>query len=126
MATRVIGNLFPFDLEGDWKQYIEQVEMFFKANKVEDEAEKASTLLSSIGPIAYSHICNLCVPVCPPEKTFTEIKALMNSFHCPAPIQIAERSRFMNRLQLPTESIVDYALALRTVDTLRASRRQHV
>uniref|UniRef100_T1JNE0 Retrotransposon gag domain-containing protein n=1 Tax=Strigamia maritima TaxID=126957 RepID=T1JNE0_STRMM len=70
---------------------------------------------SSIGSAAYNQICHLCMPNHPPDKSFNDIKTLMSAYQCPEPLQIAERSRFTNRVQQPQESIAKYSLAWRTL-----------
>ena len=59
MAT-YYGQLSEFDKEKeDWSSYVEQLELFFEANSIEDVNERKAILLSSCGAANASPFCPL-------------------------------------------------------------------
>ena len=113
MATSTIGNIDCFDENLETcESYCERLGQFFVANGVENDKKKAS-LLSLIGPKAYTLLKNSCAPNKPAEKSYDELVALLNAQLNPKPSIIAERYRFHKRNQGPTETVMEYVAELR-------------
>uniref|UniRef100_T1II35 Uncharacterized protein n=1 Tax=Strigamia maritima TaxID=126957 RepID=T1II35_STRMM len=74
--AQITGSIQPFSLDDDWQRYIEQVDMFFLGNLINDEVRKAALLLAGIGPAAYKWLCDLCIPDRPTTKTYAQLKTL--------------------------------------------------
>ena len=107
------GCIEAFDISsGSWDSYIERVEMFFEANSVV-EGKKVPTLLSILGPDAYNLAKTLSSPAKPSEKSFDELKLLLNEHFCHRPLVIAERYRFHNARQTDTESTLLFVARLK-------------
>uniref|UniRef100_T1IM27 Peptidase A2 domain-containing protein n=1 Tax=Strigamia maritima TaxID=126957 RepID=T1IM27_STRMM len=110
--AQITGSIQPFSLDDDWQRYIEQVDMFFLGNLINDEARKAALLLAALvqqltnGSVTYAFLIGL------PLKRTTQLKTLMTTHLCPAPLEVMERSRFDYRIQGPTETISEYNVAL--------------
>lgn len=98
------------------KIYLEEVEAYFKANKVKDD-QKAMILLSSIGSPTFTKLSDLLCPDSPLTKTYAEItEALLR--HCePRRVEVAERYAFYERRQQAGETIADYDAAKRKLAT---------
>ena len=71
--------------EDDWNTYIEQLELFFEANRISDELQRKAILLSSCGITTYKLFKGLTAPVKPDEKSFDELKQLMLHHQNPCP-----------------------------------------
>jgi len=108
-----IGKLDNFDENvQDWSAYFEQVEQYFKANKVDDDLQ-VPALLSSMGASAYNLLKNLNAPAKPSAKSLAEINNVMTNHLNPKPLLIAERYRFYKRDQQANESVPQYIAILK-------------
>ena len=111
-----IGKIEAFDeTQETWESYTERLEQYFKVNKVEDNFKVAAVaaLLSLIGGKTYTLLRNLTTPAKPAEKSYEDIVKLLKDHLSPEPLQIAERHRFIKRVQLEGENINNYVAALR-------------
>ena len=104
MATpAALGMIKEFDPEADRiTPYLERVELFLAANKVEESAQ-IPALLSLIGGKAYSVLRDLMAPLLPQEASYAELVATLKKHYEPNVVVIAERFHFhrasMNLLQ---------------------------
>ena len=88
--------------------YLDEVEAYFKANRIVDDL-KAMVLLSSIGSPTFMKLSDLLAPHSPTSKTYKQITDTLLK-HCePRRIEIAERYAFYERQQEAGESIAEYA-----------------
>ena len=108
-----LGRIDEFNPEAETiTAYLERVELFFVANKVEDD-RKASVLLTLVGGTVYGVLRNLLSPNKPQDKTFDELKKELKGHYAPEHSEIAERFRFHKRNQLSTESLSQYVAELK-------------
>lgn len=108
-----VGRLGEFPVKGgNWGSYIERLEMYFLANKIE-ESVKLPTLIAVMGEEAYDLLSTLASPKKPSALPFIEAVDLMKNHLQPKPSILAERFRFRQRRQLPAESIADYVADLK-------------
>ena len=109
-----IATIQPFDLDNneDWTEYSERFDNFLIANKVTENDLKRATFLASIGASAYKLLRSLCQNK-PNEKTYVELKKLMQDHLKPKPNEIAERFRFFKRDRKTGESVNQYIAELR-------------
>ena len=96
----------------DWATYIERLEQYCVANKIEND-RKVAVLLSVMGAKTYNLLRNLLAPDKPASKGFKDIVKTLREHLNPKPLVIAERFRFHNRNQKRTESIPEYIAELR-------------
>ncbi|XP_047517455.1 uncharacterized protein K02A2.6-like isoform X1 [Pieris napi] len=109
----MIGQISAFDVKnGNWSAYIERVEMYFLANKIEDGV-KLPTLIAVMGEDSYDLLSTLASPKKPSSLTFKEVVNLMETHLQPKPSILAERYRFRQRRQQENESIADYVADLK-------------
>ncbi|XP_014876941.1 uncharacterized protein K02A2.6-like [Poecilia latipinna] len=104
-------NIFEDGTE-DWTTYVERVEQYCLANKVEDE-RKVAVLLSVMGAKTYNLLRSLITPAKPVDKSFREITEVLQKHFQPKLLVIAERFRFHKRNQSKTESTSTYIAELR-------------
>ena len=103
MATVAFGKLEEFDgSKEEWNSYIERLEFYFEANGISEDtdnngARRRAILLTCVGATTYKVIRSLCSPDKPNEKTYADIKTLMEDHQHPVPNVIAERFRFNSR-----------------------------
>ena len=111
MAT--VGKLGEFVPECEsLTAYVERVELYFEANKIEEE-RKVPVFLSVLGSKTYSVLRDLLAPSKPKVKKFSELVAALTRHFEPRPIVIAERFRFHKRDQKQGESIAVFLSELR-------------
>ena len=91
---------------------LECVELFMKANKVEDEREVA-VLLSVVGSKTYNLLRSLLSPDSPGDKSYANLERALKAHVEPKPSVIAERFHFHRRSQAPGESVADYVVELK-------------
>ena len=98
----IVGHIGPFnpDLE-DWSMYAERIDFYFQANDIAGAEKKRATFLSLIGPETYKTLRSLLVPASPSDKTYGELKTVLDSHFCPKRSQIYYLSQFYRRTQKP-------------------------
>ena len=109
----IIGTLDAFDSsEESWETYVERVEQYFVANKVDDD-RKVACLISVMGSETYGLLKTLCAPAKPSAKDFADIVKRLSEHLDPKPSALGERFRFNNRIQGEGEDITTYMTSLR-------------
>ena len=83
------------------------------SNRAQDRAKKSLFLLSSIGPEAYTKIKSKFKPGKIANQDFDQIVAAARSVYKQQLTVIGRRNHFMVRSRKSTESVSQYALALR-------------
>ena len=112
-----MAKLKEFSGDEDWEQYCERLEFYFVAHDVTDEAKKKATLLSACGASTYKLMCDLVSPLKPKDKTFAELKDLVQKHLKPKPSEIVQRYKFHTRSQQSGESIATFVAELRHLST---------
>ena len=108
-----IGKIEEYKPDGESiAAYLEQVELFFAANNIEDD-KKVTVFLSVLGASTYTLLRDLVAPTKPSEKSFAQLKELLKKHYEPTRIVIAERFYFHRRSQQSGESIAQYMAELR-------------
>ncbi|XP_049275985.1 uncharacterized protein K02A2.6-like [Rhipicephalus sanguineus] len=108
-----LGQMESFDVtESDWTAYKERLTSFLIVNKVPD-SHKVHAFLSIIGPRTYGLLKSLATPDLPSEKSFEQLKSLLDAHLAPKPSIIGERAKFYRRTQSEGESLPEYVAELR-------------
>ncbi|XP_022108206.1 uncharacterized protein LOC110988727 [Acanthaster planci] len=113
-SSVLIGRLDPYDQVKEITNYLERLDLFFKANDI-SAAKQAAVLLSCIGAPVYKTVKSLCDPEAVSEKTYTELCTLLKSHYGPKRLVIAERFRFYQRGPKPGETVAQYSVELQTL-----------
>ena len=92
---------------------MEILEHFLSLNKITDEAQKRSLLLTSCRPETYHVVRGLVQPAAPRDKSFTELCDIVQNHYAPRPSEIVERFRFNTRIRNSGESVQAYLAELR-------------
>ena len=96
MATH--GTIAAFsNLQETWTVYIEHLQQYFAANKIEDADQQRAILLSVCGPASYRLIHNLVSPKKPTEFKIADLIDIVQKHHDPKPSVIVQRFRFNGR-----------------------------
>ena len=104
MAT--IGQLPEFQTDNEQiTDYLEQVQLFFKANRIE-EGKRVPVLLTAIGGKTYALLSNLLAPQKPSVKSFQELSGILKDHFEPKPVVIAEHFHFHRTKQAVGESVI--------------------
>ena len=93
-----------------WTSYVERLEQYLAANKVEDADQHKAILLSVCGPATYR---NLASPNKSTELKFQDIVDLVTKYHDLKPFAIFQRYHFNTRNRRAGESISMYVAELR-------------
>ena len=91
-----------------WKAYVERLEQYLAANKIEDADQQRAILLSVCGPATYRLICSLVSPRKPAELKFKEITETVQKHHDPKPSIIVQRYHFNTRHRRVGELVSTY------------------
>ena len=112
----LIGKIEEFH-EGreEWSQYVERLDLYFKANDITSEGKMQATFLTVIGPSAYKLLRNLVAPAKLSEMKYSELVEKMTAHQSPVPSEIVQRCKFNSRFQLETESISEFVASLRSL-----------
>ncbi|XP_014206406.1 uncharacterized protein K02A2.6-like [Copidosoma floridanum] len=116
-AKGPVGSIEPyFEDATEWNVWIERLELYFAANRVDDSL-KVLTFLTLLGEQGYVRLRNLCVPDKPSTKTFKELTELMKKHTQPEPSEIPERFKFYRCFQGEGESVSEFCANLKKVAT---------
>ena len=103
-----------------WPAYEGRLTQYFVANGVTgveveggSDTRKVAIFLTIIGPKTYGILRDLAAPAKPAEKSYAQLTKLLVDHFSPKPVLIAERFKFQQRNQQPSESISDYIAQLR-------------
>ena len=110
-----MAKLREYDVDDDWTQYVERLEFHFVAHDITDAAKKKATLLSVCGAETYKLMCDLVAPLKPKDKTFDELKTLVQRHLKPKPSVIVQRYKFNTRVQNSGESVAGFMAGLRHI-----------
>ncbi|XP_074032150.1 uncharacterized protein [Leptinotarsa decemlineata] len=95
-----IGKLEPFKFgESSFTTYIARIGQYFKANQVKDEM-KTAILITAVGDETFELMVE--------NKSYEDLVKLVVNHLQPTPSEIAERYKFRQRKQEPSESIACY------------------
>ena len=108
-----MAKLKEFSGEEDWLQYCERLEFYFVAHGVEDAGKKKATLLAACGATTYKLMCDLVSPLKPKDKTFEQLKEIVQKHLKPKPSEIVQRYKFHTRVQRSGETIANFVAELR-------------
>ncbi|XP_065891709.1 uncharacterized protein [Dysidea avara] len=96
-----------------WTVYVERLEQYFTANKIEDADQQRAILLSICGPATYQLICNLVSPKKPTAFKIEDLITIVQKHHDPKPSMIVQRFRFSGRNCHTGELVTAYVAELR-------------
>ncbi|XP_077535915.1 uncharacterized protein LOC144148206 [Haemaphysalis longicornis] len=108
-----LGKLVEFDPRTqNFDSYLERFKLFVIANDVIQE-KVLPVFLTAIGAEAFEVLRSLVVPDAPANKTFAEVKQVLQAHYSPSSSLIAERCKFNRRLQHEQESVDDVIVELK-------------
>ena len=110
-----MAKLKEYNNDDDWLQYVERLEFYFEAQDITDGGKKRATLLSVCGAQTYKLICDLVAPQKPKDKTFDELKDVVQKHLKPKPSVIVQRYKFNTRGQTSGESVACFVAGLRHI-----------
>lgn len=107
-SQNVIGTIPTFS-QGydDWKTYSEILDQFFIVNSVEEE-KKSAFLISCIGSETYKTLRDLCHPVLPKDKPFSDLSEILRKQFSPQVAIFRERTNFYNAKQSYGENVTSW------------------
>ena len=112
MATH--GTIAAFSSSQEtWTVYVERLEQYFAANKIEDVDQQRAILLSVCGPATYRFIRNLVSPKKPTELKIKDLITIAQKHHDPKPSMIVQRFQFNGHNRCTGESVAAYVAELR-------------
>ena len=112
--TTPFGQLLPFKPEEETiSAYLERTNIFFQANKIEEDKQKVTLFLNAVGAKMYTLLRDLLSPAGLMEQSFQQLSDALTGHFEPKPLVIAERYYFYQRSQRPNESVHEYIAELR-------------
>ena len=107
-----LGKIEEFDPDlTNIDRYLEHLEQYFVANGAPadstDRHKRRATLIS------YDVLSDLCSPLTPSQKTYTQLATILKDHFAPKKLVIAERYRFHNCTQCEGESVSSFAANLK-------------
>ena len=107
MASAIFGSISEYYCETEsFTEWIERLEQWFIANNIDNAEKKRALLLSLIGAKGYKLIRSLAQNK-PTEKSYEELKKLMNDHLHPVPNEIDQIYIFYKRDQTVGETVKD-------------------
>ena len=114
MAT--IGKIEPYNRdEEDWSQYVERLDFYFQANKIEDDGQKRTAFLTLIGPKTFKILRSVVAPTKPGAKTYEELVAALTTQFQPKRSQVLYCSKFNQCVRKQGDSVATYLAELRAL-----------
>ena len=112
-----VGKIESFDPSNEegWTHYIERLEYYFLANRIQGADKKRAVLISVMGPQAYKLLRSLIAPAMPNEKTFQQLVDILQGHYNPRPLEIMQRFYFNSRVRQAGESVATYLASLRAL-----------
>lgn len=97
------------------RSYIERMEFAFIANEITTAVRKRAILLSSCGEETYKLLRNLVAPDNLTDKTFDQLKTILNDHFNPKQAACARRFTFNSCIQTPGQRIADFVAELKSI-----------
>ena len=127
----LVGSLGAFDPSLEtFTAYVERLEQFYIANDIRQcaadakeavkkaaDKKKVAVIISVIGSKTYNTLRDLCSPLVPKEKSFSEICELLKLHYKPKTLEVAGSFKFHSCVQAESESIAEYSARLRRLAT---------
>lgn len=98
----------------DWIIYQEQMEQYFRANKITEEDIQVATLISLIGTPVYKILRDLCYPKNPKDKKYKDLCELLKKQYSPQLSDWRERAKFYELAQEPNEPVTEWYARIRS------------
>src|SRR5690606_31536162 len=108
-----IGNVTTFSEFEDWNVYVEQLEFYFKANRVTSSEEKKNILLSVCGAETFAKIRTLVAPSTLNDCSYEDILSKAASHYVPTKNFLAARCTFRRRMKADNENFTQYLADLK-------------
>ena len=113
-VTALLGQLSAFNQEEETiSAYLERTNIFFEANKIEEDKQKVTLFLNAIGAKTYGLLRDLLSPEALMTQSFKQSTDALTGHFEPKPLVIAERYYFYQRSQKINESVQEYLAELR-------------
>lgn len=79
---------------GDWRVYVDKLDLYFEANDIVGDKRKASILIMAITDEPYKMLADMCSPKEPIDFTYNELIGLMARHYVPQLSVFRERNKF--------------------------------
>ena len=113
-VTALLGQLCAFNPEEETiSAYLERTNIFFAANKIEEDKHKVTLFLNVIDAKTYELLRDLLSPAALTTQSFNQLTDALTGHFEPKPLVIAERYYFYQRSQRANESVQEYLAELR-------------
>lgn len=112
MATH--GTLTTFDSSTtNWTSYVDQLNYYFVANDIEDDAKQCAILLSACGQSTFATICSLVGEDTLKGIKYGDLIKVLSEHYDPKPSSIVQRYKFYYCVRAEGESVANYVAYLR-------------
>lgn len=102
--------------------YLQRIQNYLELRNITDDTPEndkkaVQILISCLGPKLYHTLTSLTAPALPREKSFKELKSLLEDHLCPKPSEVAEQHKFSSRIQHEGETISNFQADLKKLTT---------
>lgn len=112
-AVALVGTIEVYNVGEDFTLYINRLNHLLSLNKIKDNADKTSFLISLGGAELYKTMCSLLTPKKETDFTYEEIVEKLTKHFKPNKNIIVECFKFFKRDQKSSETIADYIVELK-------------
>ncbi|KAJ8914042.1 hypothetical protein NQ315_017561, partial [Exocentrus adspersus] len=107
ITSSSIGKVPEYNVSEDFSLYLERLEQYFIANFI-DEDRRVAVLLTVIGPQTYKILRDLCDPILPKNKAYTDLCSLLKKQFSPQISVFRKRIEFYEARQKQGETINEW------------------
>ncbi|KAF2892946.1 hypothetical protein ILUMI_13228 [Ignelater luminosus] len=110
------GHLSEFDpANADWSVFQKRLENYFTTNAIEDDKLKGANLLTSLNEDGYKLIYNLCLPIIPKNKKYSELTKIFSKRFKPNLSVFAAPYEFYQSKKRLNESAKEWAARMKSL-----------
>lgn len=111
-----VGHLSEFDaINSIWPIYKRRMDNYFIANEITDNKRKRAILLNLLNEETYQLVFNLCLPIEPEKKSYSDLINLIDKHFKPTVSIFAARYKFYNAKKEESESSREWIARLRSL-----------
>lgn len=112
-----IGQIEYFNLDDDFECYVDRMDHLLKLNKITENSNKVSFLISTGGADLYKILKTLVAPKKPENFQYDELVVKLRLHFQRKTNVTAERFKFLTRNQLAEETMQDYIITIKSLAT---------
>lgn len=106
-------NFVPYQEDESFSNVVKRLETFMQLKGNTDNVLKVYVLLHALTPQMHERLYYMCAPVEPTSKSDDVLVSMLKDYYEPKPSIWALQNKFVNRIQEPNESIMEFSTELK-------------